>query len=312
MNSINSQHPPAIFLMGPTASGKTALAMALHQQLPIELISVDSALVYRGMDIGTAKPSLAERARVPHRLIDIRAIPDTYSAESFRRDALKAMAEITTRGNIPILVGGTMLYYRALQYGLSPLPAADPVIRAALQTRLQTEGLAALRAELSLIDPQTAARVQDAQRVTRALEVWQKTGQPLSTLQAQKGSAMPYQVLKLICAPVERSTLHQRIQHRFAQMLAAGFEEEVVELMAQPTLQAELPALRAVGYRQMWAYLKGDYNRQEMIARSEAATRQLAKRQLTWLRKEAEAHWLPEAKHEQLATTLQLIQQFSP
>ncbi len=304
--------PPAIFLMGPTASGKTALAMALYQQLPIEIISVDSALVYRGMDIGTAKPSRTELAEVPHRLIDIRAIPDTYSVACFRHDALAAMGEITARGHIPVLVGGTMLYFRALQYGLSPLPAADPVIRAELESRLHSEGLAALRAELARCDPQTAARVQDAQRITRALEVWYTTGRPLSVLQSQKGSTMPYQALKLICAPRERSILHKRIQDRFANMLAAGFEDEVAGLMAQLGLRAELPALRAVGYRQMWSYLQGEFSYPTMIARGEAATRQLAKRQLTWLRKETEAHWLPDEPRAQLTTALQVIRRFNP
>jgi tRNA dimethylallyltransferase len=308
MKPTNPQKPPAIFLMGPTASGKTALAMQLYQQFPVELISVDSALVYRGLNIGTAKPSPAELTATPHQLIDIRAIPDTYSVENFRRDALEAMADITARGHIPLLVGGTMLYFRALQQGLSPLPAADPEIRTKLQDRLQTIGLDALRAELSHVDPQTAARVQDTQRIIRALEVWQKTGKPLSELQAQKGEAMPYRVLKMVCAPTTRHLLHQRIQQRFAQMLASGFEEEVAKLMINPALHAELPALRSVGYRQMWAYLQGHYHRPEMIARSEAATRQLAKRQLTWLRSEPAIHWLPES--EQLSMALQLTSQF--
>ena len=302
--------PPAIFLMGPTASGKTALATALYQQLPVELISVDSALVYRGMDIGTAKPSPAELATTPHQLINICAIPDTYSVAHFRRDALTYMAEITARGHIPLLVGGTMLYFRALQHGLSPLPPADPVLRAQLQTRLQTEGLATLQHELADIDPITAARVQDTQRILRALEVWQKTGQPLSVLQQQKGTTMPYRVLKLICAPAERQILHQRIHQRFAQMLTAGFAQEVAQLMTEPHLHAELPALRAVGYRQMWSYLSGQYDHQTMILRSEAATRQLAKRQLTWLRKETNTHWLPDDGPKQYANAVQLIEQF--
>ena len=303
-----TQKPPAIFLMGPTASGKTALAMTLYHQLPVELISVDSALVYRGMNIGTAKPSPAELATTPHRLIDIRAIPDTYSAADFCRDALAAMAEITARGNIPLLVGGTMLYYRTLELGLSPLPAADPDIRAELQQRLDTEGLSVLQSELARVDPITAARIQDAQRVTRALEVWHITSQPLSTLQAQPGQAMPYRALKLICAPSERSILHQRIHIRFANMLAAGFVDEVAGMIAQSELHAELPAMRAVGYRQVWAYLHNQYPYQTMVERSEAATRQLAKRQLTWLRKETEAQWLPDTA--QLATALPAINQF--
>lgn len=303
--------PSAIFLTGPTASGKTALAMQLYRRLPIELISVDSALVYRGMNIGTAKPTPTELAQVPHHLIDIRDIPETYSAAQFRQDALRCIAEITQRGHIPLLVGGTGLYFRALRDGLAPLPAADPELRAELQHRLQTQGLAALRAELGQVDPTAAAHVQDSQRVLRALEVWYKTGMPLSMLQRQQSQRMPYQSLTLVCAPAERNILHQRIHERFAHMLALGLEEEVAGLMTRPDLHPELPALRAVGYRQIWAYLAGDGTRSDMIMRSEAATRQLAKRQLTWLRTETTAHWLPETGAARLDHTLTLIRQFS-
>ncbi len=304
-------NPPAVFLIGPTASGKTALAVQLYHRLPVELISVDSALVYRDMDIGTAKPTPTELAQVPHHLIDIRAIPETYSAAQFRQDALSCMAEITQRRRIPLLVGGTGLYFRALRHGLSPLPAADPMLRARLQHRLQTQGLGALQAELERVDPATAGRVQDRQRVLRALEVWYKTGTPLSVLQMQQTQRLPYRLLTLICAPAERDLLHQRIHTRFAHMLALGLEKEVAGLMARPELDPELPALRAVGYRQMWAYLSGDGKRSDMIARSEAATRQLAKRQLTWLRTETTAHWLPEAGNRQLDCALTLIHRFS-
>jgi tRNA dimethylallyltransferase len=303
--------PPAVFLTGPTASGKTPLAMQLYNRLPVELISVDSALVYRGMDIGTAKPTPAELVQVPHQLIDIRDIPETYSAAQFRQDALGCMANITQRGRIPLLVGGTGLYFRALRDGLSPLPAADPVLRQKLQQRLQTQGLDALQTELARVDPVTAARVQDSQRVLRALEVWYKTHTPLSKLQRQPAQPAPYRILTLICAPTERDLLHQRIHERFARMLALGLEEEVATLMTRSELNPELPALRAVGYRQMWAYLAGDGTRFDMITRSEAATRQLAKRQLTWLRTETAAHWLPETATAQLDCALHLIRQFN-
>ncbi len=303
--------PPAVFLTGPTASGKTALAMQLYARLPVEIISVDSALVYRGMDIGTAKPTPTELTQVPHHLIDIRDIPETYSAAQFRQDALGCMADITQRGRIPLLVGGTGLYFRALRDGLSPLPAADPILRRKLQQRLTTQGLNGLHTELARVDPATAARVQDSQRVLRALEVWYKTQTPLSKLQTRPTPPAPYQILTLICTPTTRDLLHQCIHERFARMLALGLEEEVARLMTHPELSPELPALRAVGYRQMWAYLAGDGTRFDMITRSEAATRQLAKRQLTWLRTEAAAHWLPETAAAQLDCALHLIGQFS-
>ena len=290
--------PPAIFLMGPTAAGKTELAMGLYAHFPLEIISVDSALVYRGMDIGTAKPSVAERAEVPHRLIDICDPGEPYSAENFRRDALAAMAEITAQGRIPLLVGGTTLYFRALQFGLSPLPAADPAVRMELEQQRQTQGLDALHAQLAEVDPQAAQRIHphDSQRTLRALEVWRVTGQPLSELQAcAQGEAMPYQAIKLVQAPAERAVLHTRINQRFDQMLAQGFAEEVAGLQAREDLHADLPAMRSVGYRQMWEHLRGDYAWDEMVERGKAATRQLAKRQLTWLRAEQEAIWLDEA-----------------
>lgn len=289
--------PPAIFVMGPTASGKTELAMALADHLPVELISVDSALVYRGMDIGTAKPSPEELARYPHRLVDICDPAEAYSAERFRRDALSAMAEVSAAGHIPLLVGGTMLYYRALQYGLSRLPESDPGVRAALEQELDAHGLAYLHAQLAEVDPGSAQRihVNDTQRTLRALEVWRIAGRPLSELQAQQqGEAMPYTAVKLVRAPAERAELHARIAQRFHAMLASGFEEEVRALVARGDLDPELPSMRSVGYRQMWGWLRGEYGRTEMIERGIAATRQLAKRQMTWLRSEENALWLDE------------------
>lgn len=286
--------PPAILLMGPTASGKTDLAMALRETLPVELISVDSAMVYRGMDIGTAKPSADELARAPHRLIDICDPAEVYSAARFRQDALAAMAEIRRAGRIPLLVGGTMLYFRALQYGLSDLPQADPVVRGRLETLLADEGVQRLHARLAAIDPVAAQRIHcnDPQRTLRALEVWEVTGRPLSDLHADAGAAMPYRPVKLVRAPTDRPTLHARINRRFDAMLAAGLVEEVDDLVARGDLSPELPSMRSVGYRQVWTWLRGECDRDAMVERGKAATRQLAKRQMTWLRSERDCHWL--------------------
>jgi len=293
--------PPAIFIMGPTASGKTALAMELFDQLPVELISVDSALIYRDMNIGTAKPTPDELERYPHALVDICDPSESYSAENFRRDALQLMDEITARGKVPCLVGGTMLYYRALQYGLSRLPATDPEVRQHFAERAEKEGLAVLHAELCKIDPVAGERIHenDPQRTLRALEVYQQTGQTLTELQlAEQGEPMPYQALKLVKSP-ERPILHERIAHRFELMLAQGFEQEVEHLMARGDLNLDMPSMRCVGYRQMWEYLDGQCDRTEMVEKGIAATRQLAKRQITWLRSEESAHWLDE--QDQLA-----------
>ena len=286
--------PPAILLMGPTASGKTDLAIALSAALPVAIISVDSAMVYRGMDIGTAKPSPAELERAPHRLIDICDPAEVYSAARFREDALAAMAEVTEAGQIPLLVGGTMLYFRALQNGLSDLPRADPAVRARLEAQLVEEGVHGLHRRLTEADPVAAARIHrnDPQRTLRALEVWEVTGRPLSELQAEAGTAMPYRAIKLVRSPAERSTLHERIDRRFDAMLAAGFVDEVRGLVARDDLHPELPAMRSVGYRQVWGWLRGEFDYQDMVARGKAATRQLAKRQMTWLRSEADCHWL--------------------
>jgi len=287
--------------MGPTASGKTALAMELFDQLPVELISVDSALIYRDMNIGTAKPTPDELARYPHALVDICDPNESYSAENFRRDTLQLMDEITARGKVPCLVGGTMLYYRALQYGLSRLPATDPEVRQHFAERAEKEGLAVLHAELCKIDPVAGERIHenDPQRTLRALEVYLQTGQTLTELQlAEQGEPMPYQALKLVKSP-ERPILHERIAHRFELMLAQGFEQEVEHLMARGDLNLDMPSMRCVGYRQMWEYLDGQSDRTEMVEKGIAATRQLAKRQITWLRSEESAHWLDE--QDQLA-----------
>ena len=289
--------PPAILLMGPTASGKTDLAIALRRHLPVELVSVDSAMVYRGMDIGSAKPNADELALAPHRLIDICDPAQAYSAARFRDDALREMRDITASGRIPLLVGGTMLYYRALQYGLSALPKADPAVRAALQRELEMQGLEALHERLARIDPLAAARIHrnDPQRTLRALEVWELSGRPLSELQATAGQPMPYRAIKLVRSPASREELHERINRRFLAMLDNGLVEEVEQLAARGDLHPDMPAMRSVGYRQVWAWLRGEFTRDEMVERGQAATRQLAKRQMTWLRSEQACHWLDES-----------------
>lgn len=279
--------PTAVFLMGPTASGKTDLAVALREQLPFELISVDSALVYRGMDIGTAKPDAALLARAPHRLIDIREPNQPYSAAEFRDDALREMVSIVAAGRIPLLVGGTMLYFRALEHGLSALPTADPVVRERLERLAAELGWEAMHARLAEVDPVAAARIhcKDPQRIQRALEVYEISGRPMSELQAAAArERLPYRLIKLALVPQDRALLHRRIEQRFLQMLRAGFIDEVVRLRARGDLRAEMPSMRSVGYRQVWEYLDGDYDYDEMTRRGVAASRQLAKRQLTWLR----------------------------
>ncbi|RDE68344.1 tRNA (adenosine(37)-N6)-dimethylallyltransferase MiaA [Aggregatibacter segnis] len=283
----HSEHKPlAIFLMGPTASGKTDLAIQLRQQLPVEVISVDSALIYRGMDIGTAKPSKAELALAPHRLIDICDPAESYSAANFRTDALREMQEISAQGKIPLLVGGTMLYYKALLEGLSPLPSADEKVRSEIETKAALIGWGGLHQELSKIDPISAQRINpnDSQRINRALEVFYLTGKTLTELTAQKGEALPYDILQFAIAPEQREVLHLRIEQRFHKMIELGFQQEVEKLYRRPDLNENLPSIRCVGYRQMWEYLRGDYNHDEMVFRGICATRQLAKRQITWLR----------------------------
>ncbi|MEW9623063.1 tRNA (adenosine(37)-N6)-dimethylallyltransferase MiaA [Rhodanobacter geophilus] len=284
--------PLAIFLMGPTASGKTALACELADRFPLGLVSVDSALVYRGLDIGAAKPDAATLARWPHALIDIRDPAEPYSAAEFCDDALATMRTITARGRVPLLVGGTGLYFRALQRGLSDLPEADPALRARLGEEAARIGWPAMHARLARLDPAAAARIgpNDVQRLQRALEVITLSGRPLSELQrGGRGGVFPWRVLKLALLPGDRRPLHARIAERFDAMLAAGFLDELRALHARGDLHADLPAIRAVGYRQGWEHLDGRFGAVEFRDRAIFATRQLAKRQITWLRAELEA-----------------------
>ena len=311
MSEVNTHtKPKAIFLMGPTASGKTALAIALRQKLPVEIISVDSALIYRGMDIGTAKPDEAEQSLAPHRLIDILDPALPYSAADFRRDALKAMAEIIAMGRIPLLVGGTMLYFKALLEGLSPLPSANPEIRAEIEKKAAEQGWESLHRELALIDPVAAQRIHpnDPQRLSRALEVYLISGKTMTELMKISGESLPYDVYQFAIAPKDRNVLHQRIEARFKQMLTCGFEDEVKALYARGDLHEDLPSIRCVGYRQMWSYLSGETDYDEMVYRGICATRQLAKRQITWLRGWNDIHWLDsENQEDSLNTVLQVI-----
>jgi tRNA dimethylallyltransferase len=288
--------------MGPTASGKTGLAVALAEQFPLAIISVDSALVYRGMDIGTAKPDEAILRRAPHGLINIREPTQSYSAAEFREDALAEMTAITGQGRAPLLTGGTMLYFKALADGLADLPAADQEVRARIAKRASEVGWRALHSELSAKDPETAARIHpnDPQRIQRALEVIELSGRKMSELHRQQRERKPgergaqdwgYRVLKIVVCPQSRQELHTRIEQRFYQMLDAGFMDEMKTLRARGDLDPSLPSIRCVGYRQAWSYLEGDSTFEEMCRKALAATRQLAKRQLTWLRRESGALW---------------------
>ena len=326
--------PPAIFLMGPTASGKTDLAMALCDHLPCDIISVDSAMIYRGMDIGTAKPTAAELARAPHRLIDICDPAETYSAADFRRDALTAVAEITAAGRIPLLVGGTMMYFKALLHGMSDLPSANPQMREQLVQQAQLQGWEALHRELAALDPVAAGLIHpnNRQRLIRALEVQRLTGQPISSLwqappsaiakatdanttdnedytyvtrwQADAGSSLPYTVAQLAIAPQQRQILHERICQRFMTMLEAGLLSEVEGLMARGDLDPSMSSMRCVGYRQAWEHLSGHCDHAAFVGKGIAATRQLAKRQLTWLRKWPDALWLDSDSKDIVADAL--------
>ena len=272
-------------LAGPTASGKTAWALALADRLPIEIISVDSAQVYRGLDIGAAKPSAAERARVRHHLLDIRDPTEHYSAGDFRRDALALIAEIRGRGHLPLLVGGTLLYFNTLLRGLARLPAADPILRRAIDAEAARLGWPELHQQLAAVDPVLAARLapQDAQRIQRGLEVYRLSGRPLSDWQADTNPGHTYRFVRTALVPGDRSTLHAAIARRFEQMMERGLLAEVAGLVARGDLTADLPAMRAVGYRQLWAHLAGEYSLEEAISRAVIASRQLAKRQLTWI-----------------------------
>lgn len=302
--------PLAIFLMGPTASGKSALAMELVRHLPCDIISVDSALVYRGMDIGTAKPTASELAQAPHRLIDILDPIESYSAADFRRDALREMAQISAAGRIPLLVGGTMLYYKALLEGLSPLPEADPQVRAEIEQEAASLGWQALHDELCRIDPVSGARIHpnDPQRLSRALEVFRVSGKSLTELTQQQGEPLPYRTLQFVIAPSDRAWLRERIAVRFDTMLTQGFEAEVAGLLRRGDLNPSLPSIRCVGYRQMWDYLTGALSYDEMRYRGIVATCQLAKRQMTWLRGWSHPlHWLESTASDNLAAMLRDI-----
>ena len=286
---------PVLVLAGPTGAGKSAWAIRLAEQAPVEIVSVDSALVYRGLDIGTAKPSAAERARIPHHLIDICDPADRYSAGRFVQDALAQVGAIQARGRVPLLVGGTMLYFRALLRGLAPLPQASAERRREIDARATRAGWPALHAELARLDPQAAARISrnDPQRIQRALEVCYETGQTLSDLQKQTVSPLNAgRVWQWALVPGERGRLHARLERRFYSMLAEGFLEEVRALHGRGDLNASVPAIRAVGYRQLWSHLQGEISLEEATHSGIAATRQLAKRQLTWIRSERSLQWL--------------------
>lgn len=288
----NQSNPPAIFLMGPTASGKTALSVQLAQALNGEIISVDSALVFKGMDIGTAKPTMKERGGIAHHLIDILDPAESFSTGQFRKQALALMDDITGRGKIPILVGGTMLYFNVLNSGLALLPEADPYIRAKLDRDLMQLGKEALHQRLAEVDPEAAARIHpnDPQRVQRALEVYEISGKPLTSFFTEaRMQDIPYQRIKLIIAPEDRKILHGIIARRFKLMLEQGFMDEVEALYKRGDLTGKMPSVRAVGYRQAWSYLQGEYDLETMTEKAIVATRQLAKRQFTWLRRETDA-----------------------
>lgn len=288
-----SAPPLVICLAGPTAAGKSASTLALAERWPLEIINVDSATIYRGMDIGTAKPSPAEQAQVPQHLLDIRDPAQSYSAAEFRADALRLIDAIRARGRIPLLAGGTMMYYKALRDGLDDLPQADPALRAELEARAARDGWPALHAELARLDPVTAARLapNDSQRIQRALEICQLSGQPMSALLGRQRAAAgddDHRYLTISLEPSERAALHARIEQRFDAMLASGLLEEVRGLHARADLHPGLPSVRCVGYRQMWAHLDGEISLEEAREQGIAATRQLAKRQITWLRAQPE------------------------
>jgi tRNA dimethylallyltransferase len=300
----------AVLLMGPTGSGKTDLAVWLTEQLPMEIISVDSALVYRGMDIGTAKPDLATRARVPHHLIDIRDPAARYSVGEFLMDAQRAMQDIWSRGRRPLLVGGTMMYFHALTAGIAELPEADLAVRAGIDAQAALEGWASVHRELGKVDPQAAARIHfnDPQRIQRALEVYRVTGQTITELQRQRMSVFAdVKVIEIALAPLERGGLHTKIELRFRAMLEAGLVEEVRGLYERGDLSPEHPSMRAVGYRQLWRYLAGVSSLNEATEQAIVATRQLAKRQMTWLRRRTAAQWVDSMRPDAARTIMDAL-----
>jgi len=307
--SSSIKQPPVICLMGPTASGKTALAMALCDALPCDIVSVDSALIYREMDIGTAKPTAEELAKYPHRLINLRDATQSYSAADFCHDALAEIAKIRANNRIPLLVGGTMMYFKSLIEGISPLPAANSDIRLQIEAEAEKNGWQAMHEQLQKIDSVSAKRIHpnDPQRITRALEVYRLTGNTLTQLTEIKGAKVGGDILQFAITPKERSTLHERIELRYQQMIGQGFEQEVVKLKARDDLHENLPSIRCVGYRQMWQYLNDEYDHKEMIFRGVCATRQLAKRQLTWLRSWQDLHWLTTDDKTNLTQVLALV-----
>ena len=310
-DAVHDPRPLAIALMGPTASGKTALAVQWARQMDTEVISVDSALVYRGLDIGAAKPDRATRALAPHHLVDVRDPHEVFSAADFAREALPPMQALAARGRVPLLVGGTGLYFSALLSGLSDMPPADPALRAVLAAEAAERGWPALHAELAAVDPDAGRRIkpQDTQRITRALEVFRGTGRAISQWQREGlRQPFPFRVLQLVLAPADRTVLHERIVQRFDQMLADGFLDEMRRLRADPRLEPDLPSMRAVGYRQAWQHLDGDTDAATFRAQAIAATRQLAKRQFTWLRAQRQARWFdPGQDQAELAHTLRLF-----
>jgi len=297
--------------MGPTAAGKTDLAIEIAKRCPVEIISVDSALVYQDMDIGTAKPSPEVLAEFPHHLINIIDPTERYSVGRFREDALGLMAEIQGRGKIPLLVGGTMMYFNGLQHGLSNLPQAEPLIREKLATEIKQYGLASLHARLEQLDPESATRIHinDPQRLQRALEVFEITGKTMTELVQSKQAGLSYRVIKLIVTPFDRRVLHQRIADRYQQMIESGFIDEVKRLYIRPDCHADLPAIRAVGYRQVWSFLAGEYDQDTLIEKGIIATRQMAKRQLTWCRAQSDGVWFDSGIDLPISPIMQFLQQ---
>jgi tRNA dimethylallyltransferase len=308
MNAASGWLPQAVLLAGPTCAGKTALALALAARYPVEIVSVDSAQVYRGMDVGTSKPDAAVRAQVPHHLIDVCDPAEAYSAGRFRRDVLALIPAIRARGRLPLLVGGTMLYFRALLHGIAPLPEADPAVRARLEKRAREAGWPALHAELAQLDPVAAARIRpaDGQRIQRALEVLELTGRPISQLQQQAEPAR-LDLAAFALVPVDRAALYASIDARFLEMMAHGLLEEVRVLRARGDLHPDLPSLRSVGYRQLWAHLAGNGSLAEAVAAGQRATRNLAKRQLTWLRSEPAWQTLRSLEDQELGPILRVM-----